>query len=552
LETREWLSKLKTAVDGIELIDPGLLPPSFSGEIFAPVREQKGLIDDLGRRVEMLELLNKIGTIGREGVGRAWYVWESLCKELCAFVGAEQAAVYRLASQGQLHKIHPLLPEEESVDWRLPPGLEGNPAAAELPDIAQSIYLHLGTGVEHPVVLLFQRKAPFPRLREPVLALLAEHEAVLFDMIEPHLPAPAQTRQLEITGASVTIEQGAILGNDPSILQAIESISQAAESDATVYLRGESGTGKELFAKHLHDLSARADKPFIPINCSAIPHELIESEMFGHEKGAFTGAYYRKIGKAEQANGGTLFLDEIGEMPLAFQAKLLRFLQEKKFTRVGGNNQVESDARIVVATHRDLQEMVGDKSFREDLYYRIHVIPVRIPPLRERGRDIRLLAEAFFSKYISKSRASRRQVDETVFDVLERYAYPGNVRQLDNIIQRTVVMTQKPVISAEDLPDEVFSNTVNADKLYRLHPFEKLDHLLPEDRETLKDLKKEVEHIGFSYQRDLDRRFLLRLLDENNGSARKAAEAANINRTLFYKLLKRAGLDINILNKAEG
>ena len=163
-----------------------------------------------------------------------------------------------------------------------------------------------------------------------------------------------------------------------------------------MFFKGESGTGKELFARHLHRLSPRKDAPFIPINCSAVPHELIESEMFGHEKGAFTGAYYRKIGKVEQAHGGTLFLDEIGEMPLPFQAKLLRYLQEKKFTRVGGNTSHFSDTRIVVATHRDLKDMVAEKTFREDLYYRIHVIPIVISPLRDRGRDIRYLSEHFF------------------------------------------------------------------------------------------------------------------------------------------------------------
>ena len=551
MERKDWLAKLKTAVDGIELIDPNLLPPSFAGDVFAPLEANKGYIDDLGRRAAAGELLGRLAAIGHQGQNRTWYFWESAAAELGRFASAGQVSFYRLAGEGHIHKIHPLLPEEEMLDERLPADCTANPAPTTREGFAQSVFLQVGSWTEHPVVLLFQTKTPFPLIARAELTLLAEMEAVLYHLVRAHLPAPPQSRLLEITAGDEDEARGPILGQDPNFLRALEAIRQAAQSDATVYLKGESGTGKELFAKHLHLLSDRADKPFVPINCSAIPHELIESEMFGHEKGAFTGAYYRKIGKAEQADGGTLFLDEIGEMPLAFQAKLLRYLQEKKMTRVGGNNQIHSDARIVVATHRTLEDMVAAGSFREDLFYRVHVIPIRIPPLRERGRDIRLLAEAFFTKYIGKSRASRRQVDETVFDVLERYHYPGNVRELDNIIQRTVVMTQKPIIAAEDLPDDVFRGERHADELYRLHPFEKLDGILPRDRETLKELKKEVEHIAFSYQRDLDRRFLLRLLDENDGSARKAAEHANINRTLFYKLLKRAGLDINILNKAD-
>ena len=319
-----------------------------------------------------------------------------------------------------------------------------------------------------------------------------------------------------------------------------------------MFLKGESGTGKELFAQRLHKASQRAGGPFIAINCSAVPHELIESEMFGHEKGAFTGAYYRKIGKVEQAHRGTFFLDEIGEMPLAFQAKLLRYLQEKTFTRVGGTAPVRSDARIVVATHRDLKELVANKTFREDLFYRIHVIPLEIPPLRDRGRDIRVLAEFFFQKYIDKSRASRRKVDETVFQCLDAYCFPGNVRELENAIQRTVVMTKKAKISVRDLPEEVR----RGDRSHRLpefliHPFDKFDQLIPTDRDALRELKREIDHISSTYIRDLERRFLLNLLHQGKGSARKASELAGINRTLFYKLLKRAGIEISALSKEE-
>ncbi|MDJ0841131.1 MAG: sigma-54 dependent transcriptional regulator [Acidobacteriota bacterium] len=553
MKIEDWLGKVKTVVDGLELIDSDLLPPSFGSELFDPVKDHKHYFEELGRLQSAQSLMGRLSEISRRAEDRSWYFWEKAGVELQEFTRAEHCTFFRLGSAGAMHKLHPLKAEEENEEHRWPASIDANPAQVTLDGAAQSVYLRWGMEREFPIVILLQSQKPFPRIAMSRCQTLTDLEGVLYVLVARHFPTPAGIETMEIVGLTPEEEKdrGMILGDDPAFKKALESVDQAAQSDATVYLTGESGTGKELFARHLHNLSARKDGPFIPINCSAIPHELIESEMFGHEKGAFTGAYYRKIGKAEQAAGGTLFLDEIGEMPHAFQAKLLRYLQEKKFTRVGGNNTVFSDARIVVATHRDLKVMVEAGSFREDLYYRVHVIPIRIPPLRERGRDIRALAEVFFSKYIGKSRASRRQVDETVFDVLERYPFPGNVRELDNIIQRTVVMTRKPVISAEDLPDEIFNPVEDEYERYRLHPFEKLDGILPKDREVLKELKREVEHIAFSYQRDLDRRFLLHLLAENGGSARKAAEAANINRTLFYKLLKRAGLDINIVNKSD-
>lgn len=391
-----------------------------------------------------------------------------------------------------------------------------------------------------------------PRIQTARLHILARYAEVLFAIIQPYFEAEVEKDSavvIDIKDKRLSADDE-ILGSDPRFMEALQKLERAADSDASIYLRGESGTGKELFSRRVHLLSNRKDGPFVAINCSAIPHELIESEMFGHEKGAFTGAYYRKIGRVEQANGGTLFLDEIGEMPLAFQAKLLRFLQEKQFNRVGGNQVVRSDARIVVATHRDLKEMVARKTFREDLYYRIHVIPIDIPALRERGMDIRLLAESMFAKYIGKSRASRRSVEEAVFEALQQYDYPGNVRELDNIIQRTVVMAKGNRIRIKDLPDEVKTAVGPTHTgFYQLHPFEKFDHVIPADRETLRQLKSDVEQVAVSYGRDLERRFLLELLRRADGSARKAAELSDINRTLFYKLMKRAGIDISSVPK---
>jgi len=548
-----WLIQLKSVIESLDLVDSSLLPKSFQEDIWEPVNQGRHHIDELIRLQDTIHLLQEVQQLTQVAQSRVWYFWEKVGRLLRQFARAEQFAVFRMASDGILSKLHPLESEEEAQEYRWPPDCEDPLAPHHNGDHSQGFLMQWCNGSEPPLVIHLQSTKPFPTILEENLKLLQSFAPLLFKLSQPFIPVTEPVSTMEIVAQMDEDDQKEnILGRDQQFLKALNLIEQAATSEASVYISGESGTGKELFARHLHLLSERKNHPFIPINCSAIPHELIESEMFGHEKGAFTGAYYRKIGKVEQAHRGTLFLDEIGEMPLAFQAKLLRFLQEKKFNRVGGNQDIHSDARIVVATHRDLKQMVAAKTFREDLYYRINVIPITIPPLRDRGDDIRFLSECFFQKYISKSRASRRQVDESVFDALTRYNFPGNVRELENIIHRTVVMTKKPVISAEDLPDELFRNeAIQPMTHFKLHPFERFDSFIPKDRDILKKLKREVESVSMSYQRDLDRRFLLHLLDQSGGSARKASELANINRTLFYKLLKRAGIDISLIRKGD-
>ncbi len=550
-QLEQWLAQAKTLFGALELVDPASLPASFRSEVLAPVLEGRALWSEVEERSRALHLLERLAGLAAVASGKPWYFWEQAQTFISAYCGAEACAIYRQGERMLLHKIHPLGPEEDIEELSWPQPTSGPLIPFRQEGQAQGYLLRLGPLFDHPLVLHCTRAAVAPRIRERALAMLDPLGQLIFSLVSPYFPRREQVRGLFVVSEDQPpATKSGILGRDPVFLQALAAVKQAALSDAPVYFKGESGTGKELFARYLHEHSAFKDGPFVPINCSAIPGELIESEMFGHEKGAFTGAYYRKIGKAEQANGGTLFLDEIGEMPLAFQAKLLRFLQEKRFTRVGGNQQVTSDARIVVATHRDLKEMVAHGTFREDLYYRVHVIPISILPLRERGGDIRFLAEHFFRKFIAKSRMSRRTVDEAVFEALENYGFPGNVRELENIVQRTVVMTQQQLIGPEDLPEEVHNND-KPELEYRLHPFERFDHMIPRDRETLRWLKKEVEAVTFGYQRDLDRRFLLHMLDSHDGSARKAAESAGINRTLFYKLLKRAGLDIGTIQKGE-
>ena len=254
-----------------------------------------------------------------------------------------------------------------------------------------------------------------------------------------------------------------IVGEHASIRDLSQQIQRVAQTDSTVLLLGESGTGKELFARAVHHLSPRRDLPFVALNCAAIPEGLVENELFGHERGAFTGAGNRKAGKMDLAHRGTLFLDEIGELPLAIQAKLLRVLEERTFERVGGTQSIDVDVRIVVATNRDLHKAVADKSFREDLYFRISAVPLTIPPLRDRGNDVLLLAEHFLEKFSREfGKPGARLSDDAKQRILD-YRWPGNVRELQNAIERAVILSDGPLISADTLqlqPQRPESNSV--------------------------------------------------------------------------------------------
>ena len=234
--------------------------------------------------------------------------------------------------------------------------------------------------------------------------------------------------------------------------EVLNLVGRVAGSNATVLLRGESGTGKELIARAIHYHSPRASRPLIKVNCAALPETLLESELFGHEKGSFTGAASRRIGRFEAADGGTLFLDEIGDIPPSVQVKLLRVLQEKEFERLGGNDSIKVDVRVVAATNRDLEKAIKDGSFREDLYYRLNVVTVVIPPLRERREDIPALLEHFLRKYSRENKKNITGVTAETRDLLMRYSYPGNVRELENIIERAVVLTKGEFITSADIP----------------------------------------------------------------------------------------------------
>jgi Nif-specific regulatory protein len=243
-----------------------------------------------------------------------------------------------------------------------------------------------------------------------------------------------------------------IVGNSNKMREVFQMVSQVCKSNATVLIRGESGTGKELVANSIHYSSHRAKNPFVKVNCAALPVNLIESELFGHEKGAFTGAIKQKMGKFELAHKGTIFLDEIGSLGLDVQANLLRILQEKEFERVGGHRTLKTDVRIIAATNKNLEEAVEDESFRGDLYYRLNVFPIYLPPLRERKTDILLLADYFLEKYAKENHKNIKRLSTPAIDMLMEYHWPGNVRELENCIERAVLLCEEGVIHSYHLP----------------------------------------------------------------------------------------------------
>ena len=309
-----------------------------------------------------------------------------------------------------------------------------------------------------------------------------------------------------------------IISHSAEMELVLNTAGRVAASTASVLVRGESGTGKELIARAIHQASPRKDKPFVVVNCAAITESLFESELFGHEKGSFTGAERQRIGKFEQADGGTLFIDEVGDIPLAIQVKLLRALQFGQIERVGGNDTLSLDVRIVAATNRVLEEMMEDGSFREDLFYRLNVVTITIPPLRDRRGDIAPLVQEFIRKYAEQNGKDVTELSAEAMDALMRHPFPGNVRELENIIQRAVVMARDSMLTTRDLPP-------NLDHRKEKEPSGN-DELF-----TLGDLNSRVE--------TLERMLIERALEESGGNQVKAAETLCISeRTLRYKLSK--------------
>ncbi len=327
-----------------------------------------------------------------------------------------------------------------------------------------------------------------------------------------------------------------LVGSSRAIQQVRKLIQQVADSDASVLILGESGTGKEVVARNIHYYSNRRDKPFVPINCGAIPGELLESELFGHEKGAFTGAISARQGRFEMAEGGTLFLDEIGDMSLPMQVKLLRVLQEKTFERVGSNKSIRADVRIVAATHRNLEEGIKDGKFREDLYYRLCVFPIEMPPLRERIEDIPLLVNELIRRIEHEKRGSVRLTSAAIMSLCQ-YDWPGNVRELANLVERLAILYPFGVVDVADLPekfqsDEVPARSALAEELV-LNPIPLAYEEPRLPREGI-DLK---EHLS-----NLEQSFIRQALDDAGGVVAHAARRLGMRRTTLVEKLRKYGL----------
>jgi len=317
---------------------------------------------------------------------------------------------------------------------------------------------------------------------------------------------------------------GDIIGKSPEMLDIFNLISRVAPSKASVLILGESGTGKELIAKAMHQWSPRANKPFVTINCTAIPENLLESEMFGHVKGSFTGAVANKPGLVEAAHTGTLFLDEVGELPPSIQAKLLRFLQEREFRRIGSNDDRKVNVRVIAATNKKLEREIENGNFREDLYYRLNVIRIRLPPLREREEDIPILVNHFLKKFAAEQGKEIRKVSSLAMRVLCKYSYPGNVRELENIIERCVTLEQSDQLTAENLPPRLAESTDDAGGSAEAE--------IPPDGI---DLNRTMEN--------MEKKLILRALEITGGNRSRAARLLGISfRSFRYRLVK-LGMD---------
>ncbi len=303
-----------------------------------------------------------------------------------------------------------------------------------------------------------------------------------------------------------------LVGRSPAMVAVYKLVARVASNNATVLITGETGTGKEQLARAIHQASPRAKAPFIPVDCTALPETLFESELFGHERGAFTGAHAQRQGMLEVAGDGTCFLDEIGELSPALQAKLLRTLQEKTIRRVGGNQTFPLRARIIVATNRDLPRLVRQGAFREDLLYRLDVVRINIAPLRERREDIPMLVRHFLEKHASEGTAPLPEISSEAMALLKRYHWPGNVRQLENVIQRVMVVSASPVILAEDLPSEVRTGNT------------------PTEQDTEAPVRL----------RDLKKHHVLEMLEKAGGNKVRAAQMLGIDRRTLYRILERS------------
>jgi two-component system nitrogen regulation response regulator NtrX len=327
----------------------------------------------------------------------------------------------------------------------------------------------------------------------------------------------------ELHDLSRRLEQReSLIGQSPAMLELTAQLEVAARSDSRILIGGENGTGKELVARQIHRLSQRSHRPFVEVNCAAIPDELIESELFGHVRGAFTGASSDRRGRFELAHGGTLFLDEIADMSLKTQAKVLRVLEEQRFERVGGTSSIQVDVRVLAATNKDLEKEIEQGRFRDDLYFRLAVIPLRVPPLRERREDVPALVEHFIAVFAQEVGRRPKRCERPALERLHDYSWPGNVRELRNLIERLMIMVPSDIIGVKDLPPAI-----------RGEHTDRFQRLLDGDFQSLREARDAFE-----------RRYIERKLQQFDGNVTKTAQALGLERSNLYRKLKAYDIEV--------
>jgi len=375
-----------------------------------------------------------------------------LIRSACKHVGEIDVIAAETAEEGlKLLKAHP--PEVLLLDVMLP-GVSGLELFERVRKIDERVpVIFMTASGESDTAIEAMKLGALDYLMKPLdvarIQALVEQALEIRRLMETPVEMPEVNR-----AAAVDSE---MIGRSLPMMEVYKDVGRVAPQTVTVMIRGESGTGKELIARAIYHHSARRGKPFLAVNCAALPETLLESELFGHEKGSFTGADHRRIGKFEQCNGGTIFLDEVGDMAPLSQAKLLRLLQEQRFERVGGNETIKTDVRIIVATNRDLESMIADATFRPDLYYRLNGFTIKVPPLRERGDDLLLLIEAFLTRYSQELNKPMQRVSPEALKILVEYSWPGNVRELQSMLRKALLNLTGPVLVPEFLPDEVRS-----------------------------------------------------------------------------------------------
>ena len=470
-----------------------------------------------------------IRTVLTQALGRAGYQVRAT---------SSAATLWRWVEDGEGDVVitDVIMPDENGLD--LIPRIRR--VRPELPVIVMSAQSTLTTAVQAT------QRGAFDYLPKPfdLTELLATVERALKQPLAPAAPkAPEPSADDSLP----------LIGRSPAMQEIYRIIARLTTTDLTVMINGESGAGKELVARALHDFGRRRQGPFVPINMAAIPRELIESELFGHERGAFTGATNRHIGRFEQSNGGTLFLDEIGDMPPEAQTRLLRVLQEGEYTTVGGRQPIRANARIIAATHRDLRALIRSGQFREDLFYRLNVVPIRLPPLRERPDDIPALAQHFLAKAQAEGLPAKT-MDHSAMALLSGYRWPGNVRELENLIRRLAALVPQPVISAEIIAQELAEHAApepaaaegtglraegdepdNMTAVVERH----ISRLLAAIRESGEE--------GVLYERalaDLERPLIRMTLAETRGNQIRAAALLGLNRNTLRKKIREHGIGV--------